>query len=173
MTVVAYDPYVSRGSEIALGVDRVESLKGLLAMSDVVSLHCPLTDETREMINATTIQQMKRDAILINTARGAIVEIPALLDALRNGEIAGAGIDVLPIEPPSRHDALAVAYRNRADPIVGERLIVTPHAAWSSPESVSDARRLAVETAMLYLREGKLRNLVNAPAGAGANDRTV
>ena len=166
MNVVAYDPYVSRGSEIAVGVDRVESLRGLLAVSDVVSLHCPLTDETREMINAVTIAQMKRDSILINTARGAVVEIRALLDALRKGEIAGAGIDVLPIEPPEKDDALAISYRNRADPIVGERLIVTPHAAWSSPESVSDARRLAVETAMLYLREGKLRNLVNAPSNA-------
>ena len=85
--------------------------------------------------------------------------------ALRNGEIAGAGIDVLPIEPPKRDDVVAMAYRP-TDPIVGERLIVTPHAAWSSPESVRDARRLAVETAMLYLREGKLRNLVNAPSGA-------
>jgi phosphoglycerate dehydrogenase-like enzyme len=118
------------------------------------------------MINAATIAQMKRDAILINTARGAIVDIRALVDALRNGEIAGAGIDVLPIEPPPRDDEFAIAYHDRADPIVGERLIVTPHAAWSSPESVSDARRLAVETAMLYLREGKLRNLVNAPLGA-------
>ena len=165
MTVVAYDPYVSRGSEIAVGVDRVESLKGLLAASDVVSLHCPLTDETREMINAVTVAQMKRDAILINTARGAIVDVRALLAALRNGEIAGAGIDVLPIEPPKRDDVVAMAY-GRTDPIVGERLIVTPHAAWSSPESVRDARQLAVETAMLYLREGKLRNLVNAPSGA-------
>ena len=95
MNVVAYDPYVSRGSEIAVGVDRVESLKSLLARSDVVSLHCPLTDETREMINAATLEQMKRDAILINTARGAIVDIRALIDALRNGDIAGAGIDVL------------------------------------------------------------------------------
>ena len=167
MNVVAFDPYVSRGSEISVGVDRVESLKELLAVSDVVSLHCPLTDETRDMINARTIKQMKRDAILINTARGAIVEIPALIDALRNGDIAGAGIDVLPVEPPPDDDVLAVAYRNRADPMVGERLIVTPHAAWSSPESVRDARRLAVETAMLYLREGKLRNLVNTPSGQG------
>src|SRR6202020_2612583 len=144
---------------------RRSGLEDLLAVSDVVSLHCPLTDETRKMINAATIAQMKRDAILINTARGAIVDIRALVDPLRNGAIAGAGLDVLPIEPPPRDDEFAIAYRNRADPIVGERLIVTPHAAWSSPESVSDARRLAVETAMLYLREGKLRNLVNAPLG--------
>jgi phosphoglycerate dehydrogenase-like enzyme len=171
MNVVAYDPWVSRGSEIAVGVDRVETLKNLLAVSDVVSLHCPLTDETREMINGATIRQMKRDAILINTARGAIVDMRALMDALRNGDIAGAGIDVLPIEPPPDGGALAIAYRNRADPIVGERLIVTPHAAWSSPESVSDARRLAVETAMLYLREGKLRNLVNGLSGSSSIDR--
>jgi D-3-phosphoglycerate dehydrogenase / 2-oxoglutarate reductase len=167
MNVVAYDPYVSRGTEIAVGVDRVESLKDLLAVSDVVSLHCPLTEETRDMINATTLALMKRDAILVNTARGAIVEIPSLIEALRAGTIGGAGIDVLPVEPPRQDGALAAIYRGRADKIVGERLIVTPHAAWSSPESVSDARRLAVETAMLYLREGKLRNLVNVPSGAG------
>ncbi|HVY19706.1 MAG TPA: C-terminal binding protein [Bauldia sp.] len=167
MNVVAYDPYVSRGSEIAVGVDRVESLKELLTVSDVVSIHCPLTDETRNMINARSLAQMKRDAILINTARGAIVDIPALVEALRAGTIAGAGVDVLPIEPPRDDDVLADAYRGRKDPMVGDRLIVTPHAAWSSPESVSDARRLAVETAMLYLRDGKLRNLVNVPSSAG------
>ena len=83
---------------------------------------------------------------------------------MRQGDIAGAGIDVLPVEPPREDDALAMAYRGRADPLVGDRLLITPHAAWSSPESVSDARRLAVETAMLYLREGRLRNLVNTPA---------
>jgi D-3-phosphoglycerate dehydrogenase / 2-oxoglutarate reductase len=166
MNVVAYDPYVARGLEIAVGVDRVESLKSLLALSDVVSLHCPLTDETRNMINATTLGQMKRDAILINTARGSIIDVAALLDALHRGDIGGAGIDVLPTEPPRADDLLAIAYRDRVDPLIGERLILTPHAAWSSPESVSDARRLSVETAMLYLREGKLRNLVNAPAKA-------
>lgn len=164
MNVVAYDPYVSRGAEIAVGVERVERLEALLQMSDAVSLHCPLTDETRNMINVSTLAAMNSNAVLINTARGAIVDIPALIDALRNGVIAGAGIDVLPGEPPQDSDAIAQAYRGRQDPIVGERLILTPHAAWSSPESVSDARRLAVETAMLYLREGRIRNLVNAPA---------
>ncbi len=164
MSVVAYDPYVSRGTEIALGVDRVETLKELLAASDVVSLHCPLTPETRDMIGAAELALMNNEAILINTARGAIVDIPALIQALRDGIIAGAGIDVLPVEPPRAGDAIAIAYRGGADPIVGERLIVTPHAAWSSKESVRDSRRLSVETAMLYLRENRLRNLVNAPA---------
>jgi len=161
MNVVAFDPYASRGTEIAVGVERRESLEALLEVGDVVSLHCPLTAETRDVINARTLAMMKSDAILINTARGGIVDIPALLDALRRGAIAGAGIDVLAVEPPAERDVLSLAYAGRSDPIVGERLIVTPHAAWSSPESVADARRLAVETAMLYLREGRLRNLVN------------
>jgi phosphoglycerate dehydrogenase-like enzyme len=116
------------------------------------------------MINAATLKAMRRDGILINTARGGIVDTDALVDALRRGVIAGAGIDVLPTEPPRADDALAMAYRGRADPMVGDRLLVTPHAAWSSPESVADARRLSVETAMLYLRDGKLRNLLNTPA---------
>jgi D-3-phosphoglycerate dehydrogenase len=163
MNVIAYDPYVSRGAEIALGVDRTDRLERLLSDADAVSLHCPLTDETRSMINATTLAAMNPHAILINTARGAIVDIPALVQALRDGVIAGAGIDVLPVEPPAADDVIAMAYRAANDPIIGERLIVTPHAAWSSPESVADARRLAVETAMLYLREGRLRNLVNNP----------
>lgn len=164
MNVLAYDPLVSRGTEIALGVERRDSLAEVLAISDVVSIHCPLTPETRQMINATTLRQMKHEAILINTARGGIVDTDALIEALRSGVIAGAGIDVLPTEPPKADDEMMRTYAGRSEPLIGDRLIVTPHAAWSSPESVADARRLAVETAMLYLRDGKLRNLVNAPA---------
>jgi D-3-phosphoglycerate dehydrogenase len=163
MRVVAYDPYVSRGTEIALGVERVESLAALLQQSDVASLHCPLTEETRMMINADTLRLMKRESILINTARGAIIDIPALIQALHLGVIAGAGIDVLPAEPPRLDQEIAQAYRDRTNSLVGNRLVLTPHAAWFSPQSAADARRLSVETAMLYLREGRLRNLINAP----------
>jgi phosphoglycerate dehydrogenase-like enzyme len=147
-----------------VGVERKESLAELLAASDVVSIHCPLTAETRGMINAETLKQMRPGAILINTARGAIVDTDAVLAALRTGTIAGAGLDVLPVEPPKPGDPLTAAYSSKLDGLAGDRLIVTPHAAWSSPESVADARRLAVETAMLYLRDRKLRNLVNTPA---------
>ncbi|ASM74850.1 MULTISPECIES: C-terminal binding protein [Roseobacteraceae] len=166
LNVVCYDPYVSRGTEIAVGVQRVESLRALLEVSDVVSLHCPLTDETRNMINAETLGLMKSNAILINTARGAIVDVPALLDALRGDVIAGAALDVLPVEPPAKDDPVSVAYAGRDDVLTGERLLLSPHAAWSSPESVADARRLAVETAMLCLNEGRIRNLVNTPKRA-------
>lgn len=163
LNVVCYDPHVSRGTEIAVGVQRVETLEALLKVADVVSLHCPLTDETRGMINADTLRLMKPGAIVINTARGAIVDVPALLEALRENVIAGAGLDVLPVEPPSPEDAISRAYAGQSDPLTGERLLLSPHAAWSSPESVADARRLAVETAMLRLRSGTIRNLVNQP----------
>ena len=161
MRVVAYDPYAPAGMEIAAGVERIDRLEALLQVADVVSLHCPLTDETCNLINARTLRQMKPDAILINTARGAVVDVPALLAALKAGVIAGAGIDVLPVEPPVANDAFASVYARLAENGLKDRLIVTPHAAWSSPESRADARRLSVETAMLYLREGRLRNLVN------------
>ena len=163
MRVAVYDPYVSPGTEIAVGVERVNTLNELLAQSDVVSLHTPLTDETLNMIDAVALSKMKRDAILINTARGAIIDIAALLDALDAGTIAGAGIDVLPVEPPSANDLVFAALGPLGRAANDGRLIITPHAAWSSPESRQDARRLSVETAMFYLREGRLRNLVNEP----------
>jgi phosphoglycerate dehydrogenase-like enzyme len=161
MTVVAYDPYAPAGAEIAIGVERLPSLAALLAASDVVSLHCPLTEETRGMIGAAELARMKPDALLINTARGGIVDVPALIVAIERRDIAGAGIDVLPVEPPRPEDAIVAAYANLFGSALEGRLLLTPHSAWSSPESAADARRLAVETAVLYLRQGRLRNLVN------------
>jgi phosphoglycerate dehydrogenase-like enzyme len=161
MNVVAYDPYLPRGAEIALGVERVESLSDLLRQSDIVSLHCPLTSETRELINQDTLSEMQAHAILINTARGGVIDIPALIRALKDNTIAGAGIDVLPMEPPSKGDEISRVYANFENSELDGRLIVTPHAAWASPESRADARRLSTETMMLYLQTGELRNLVN------------
>jgi phosphoglycerate dehydrogenase-like enzyme len=158
--VVAYDPYVSRGTEIAVGVERVESLEALLGVSDIVSLHCPLTPETKGLIDAAAFKAMKPGALFLNTARGPIVDIDALYQALRTGQVAGAALDVLPVEPPSTDEPLISDYLAQADWLKG-RLLLTPHGAWNSPESRHDARRLSIETVMLYLTEGKLRNLVN------------
>jgi len=168
MDIVAYDPYLPPGMEIALGVERVSSLDELLARSDVVSLHTPLTDETKNMIDGAALGKMKSDAVLINTARGAIVDTPALIAAIKSGTIAGAGLDVLPVEPPTADDPFSLAYSSLGGSKLDGRLIVTPHAAWSSPQSSGDARRLSVETAMMFLRGGQLRNLVNAEFLPGA-----
>jgi D-3-phosphoglycerate dehydrogenase len=158
--IVAYDPYVSRGTEIAVGVDRVESLEALLAVSDIVSLHCPLTPETTGLIDDAAFAAMKPGALLLNTARGPVVDLDALHRALRSGKVAGAALDVLPVEPPSTEEPLIRDYLAQVDWLQG-RLLLTPHGAWNSPESRHDARRLSTETMMQYLTEGKLRNLVN------------
>ena len=99
-------------------------LDDLLRQADIVSLHCPLTDATRGMINANSLGLMKQDAILINTARGALIDDAALADALLNGRIAGAGIDVLTEEPPTNGNILL--------DLDLPNLIVTPHIAWAS-----------------------------------------
>jgi glycerate dehydrogenase len=106
--------------------DRVE-LQQLLAMSDIVSLHCPLNDETRGLIGAAELALMKPDALLINTARGALVDGHALAAALRTGRLGGAGIDVLAQEPPRDDDPLL-------DPDI-PNLVVTPHVAWAAREA--------------------------------------
>ena len=109
------------------------SFGNLLAASDVISLHCPLNDETRNLFGADEFRAMKKSALLINTARGGLVDSQALADALANGEIAAAAIDVLPEEPPVDGDPLL--------DYAGENLIVTPHIAWAT----DDARQNAID----------------------------
>ncbi len=102
-------------------------LDEMLPRLDVLSLHCPLTAATRGLMNAARLARMKPDAVLINTARGALVDAPALADALRSGRLGGAGIDVLEREPPPADHPLL-------DPAI-PNLIVTPHVAWAARES--------------------------------------
>ncbi len=104
----------------------------LLQQADVISLHCPLTDDTRHIIDATALELMQQHAILINTARGALVDTAALAVALHNQRIGGAGIDVLAEEPPVSGDPL-LDYLNTEDS--PNNLIVTPHMAWGARES--------------------------------------
>ena len=100
----------------------------VLRSADVLSLHCPLTDETRHLINAGTLSQMKPDAFLINTARGGLIDEPALAEALRERVIGGAALDVLSSEPPPKDHPLL-------DPTL-PNLIVTPHVAWASQSAM-------------------------------------
>ena len=113
-----------RGAAAAAG--RMD-LDELLAQADIVSLHCPLTDSTRGLIGARELKLMKSDALLINTARGALVDGEALAAALKAGELGGAGIDVLPQEPPAKDDPLL------GSPV--PNLLVTPHIAWAAREA--------------------------------------
>lgn len=126
-------------------------LEELLPQVDVLSLHCPLTPETRNLIGARELGLMKRDAILINTARGGIVDEQALADALRAGRLGGAGFDVLTEEPPVRGNVLL-------DPDL-PNLIVTPHSAWASRETRQRLVDELVRNVQAYL-DGRPRNVV-------------
>src|SRR6056297_2186924 len=124
----------------------------VLTGADVLSLHCPLTAENRQLIGADELTRMKTDAVLINTARGGLVDTGALAAALANGTIAGAGIDVLPQEPPVDGDPL-LDYR-------GDNLILTPHTAWAARESRQRAIEELAANARAWLA-GEPRNRVN------------
>ena len=161
MQVAFYDPFLPNGAELGFGFTRARTLAELLALADVVTIHAPLTGETRAMINAQAVAAMKPGAYLINTARGPICDTAALRDGLKSGKLAAVGLDVLPNEPASPDDPLVAAWQSN-EPWVRGRLLLNPHAAFFSPDAFADLRRKAIETAYYYLRDGTLANCVNA-----------
>jgi glycerate dehydrogenase len=141
--------WLSQGIEIREEVLLV-SLELLLRESDVISLHCPLTEQTKHLINAQTLAQMKPTALLLNTARGAIVNEADLAVALNEGRLAGAGVDVLSVEPPPASNPLLRA----------KNCLITPHIAWASRPARARLMRLAAENLRSFLN-GQPRNVVN------------
>lgn len=158
--VVFYDPYVPDGRDKALGIRRAESVEELLRQSHVVSCHCPLTPETRHIINPDSIILMQPESILVNTARGAVVDPLAVVQGLEKGILAGAAIDVLEQEPPAADHPLVKAWRDPKHP-AHDRLILTPHAAFYSEEGLLDMRRKGSENCRRALMGTTLRNIVN------------
>jgi len=158
MDVVWYDPY-PEASETLPG-RRIEDLHELLATSDIVSLHCPLTAQTRGLIDAAALARIKPGAILINTSRGAVVDVNAAHDALKSGRLGGAAIDVFPSEPVDPDSPLVTAFRLQPSWASG-RIILSPHAAFYSPQSWREMREKAAATARDFLTKGWLRNCVN------------
>jgi D-3-phosphoglycerate dehydrogenase len=150
LRLMASDPYLSADVFPALGVEPV-GLDLLLRSADIISLHAPLTDETRGLIRKETLRQMKPTAILLNTSRGGVVMTEDLERALRERWIAGAGLDVFEDEPLPRDHGL----RNLP------RVLLTPHAAWYSEESERELRRRAARTAAQALRGELPATLVN------------
>ena len=131
------------------GIEPV-SLDRLFAESDIVSLHCPLTDATKGLVSAARLATMKRSAFLINTGRGPLVVEADLADALNHGIIAGAGLDVLSIEPPSASNPLLTA----------KNCIITPHIAWATKEARERLLKATVENVTAFL-SGSPKNVVN------------
>jgi len=158
--VVFHDPYLPNGTELALGVARAPTLDALMQQTDLLSIHAPLTRHTRGLIGRAQLERLPRDAVVVNTARGPILDIDALGDLLRSGHIAGAGLDVVPVEPPVEPvPELLRAYRARAPWLEG-RLIVTPHAAYWTPQAARDIRVKAVETMFAALLGDRPQNVI-------------
>jgi D-3-phosphoglycerate dehydrogenase len=141
MNVIAYDPYVSELEISGAGVEPV-GFGELLARSDYLSIHAPDNDETRHAIDTAALAQMKPTAVIINTARGPIIDEPALIAALRAGQIAGAGLDVLEVEPPAPDNPL----------LRMENVLVTPHVASATTRMRPETRRRVGREVSLVLR---------------------
>ena len=141
--------YSASGNSTCTDYERVE-LETLLKESDVLSIHCPLSDRTRNLINRDTLKLMKRNAILINVARGPVVNDADLAEALNNGTIAGAGLDVLGVEPMEKDNPLGLIKDSR-------KLLITPHMAWASVESRQRCFDEVFENIRAFM-EGRERN---------------
>ncbi len=160
MDVVFYDPYKEDGYEKAIGIRRAESLDALLAQASVLSLHCPLTEETSHLIDDQSLAKMPTGSYLINTARGGVVDSSAIPGAIASGQLAGAGIDVLEQEPPSPEDPLIAAWRDPAHP-AHDRVLINPHSAFYSEEGLMEMRVKGAEACRRALCGEPIRNIVN------------
>jgi D-3-phosphoglycerate dehydrogenase/C-terminal binding protein len=157
MKVVANDPYLADGYDKALGMPLLP-LDELLAVSDVVSVHTPLSPETTGIVGAPQLARMQPHAILVNTARGKCVDARAVAEALKAGKIGGAGLDVLPDEPPGAEDPIVLLWQQEDPPV---NLILTPHNAFYTEQSREEMRtKAALEVRRILLGE-KPRNPVN------------
>lgn len=148
--VIFHDPYLPNGADKAVGVTRAQTLDELLQVADVLSLHCPLNEETRHLIAERELALLKPGAFVVNTARGAIIKKAAILAALREGRLGGAGLDVIEDEPLRTPEEAATPH-----------LIATCHAAFCSVESKIEMRRTSARIALAAVTEGKLENVVN------------
>ncbi|HET6440618.1 MAG TPA: phosphoglycerate dehydrogenase [Anaeromyxobacter sp.] len=151
MRALAYDPFISADAASKLGVELVD-LETLWRESDVISLHVPLTEQTKNLINAEVLAKMKKGAVLVNCARGGIVDEKALAEALASGHLAGAAMDVFEKEPPPPDHPL----------LKFENFACTPHIGASTEEAQSAVAVAIAEQLVAYLKHGLVKNAVNA-----------
>jgi D-3-phosphoglycerate dehydrogenase len=149
--ILAYDPFLDEDFMKSRGVKKVQTIEDLLNVSDILSIHVPLTEETKGIINTDKLRKMKKGAVIVNTSRGGIVDQKALLELIKEGRISSAGLDVFEEEPI-----------NMSDPILQEeRIVLTPHVSYYSDEAL---KQVQVDTAqaVVDVLSGKIpRNLAN------------
>lgn len=160
MKVSFYDPYIPDGYDKVYRVSRKNSIKDLLKDLDAVSIHIPLTPETKHFVSEKFFSYLKNGAILINTSRGCIVDMISLEKALKSKKLKAAGLDVLEKEPPDRNNSLIKSWINN-ESWIKNRLIITPHAAFFCQESFWEMRNKAAKTVKSFLTKKVINNCVN------------
>ncbi|ETN41800.1 uncharacterized protein HMPREF1541_03737 [Cyphellophora europaea CBS 101466] len=144
--ILWYDPYKPNGTDKSLGMERTKDIKELFRRSTILSVHCPCTRDTRDMVGYDLLSLMPKGSILVNTARGEIVDLDGVERAMKEDIISGAGLDVLPEEPiPEPAHSLIQAYRRKEDWLMG-RMVLTCHSAFYSPGSFVDIRVKSAQT---------------------------
>jgi D-3-phosphoglycerate dehydrogenase len=155
-----YDPYVVRGQEKMLNSRRVECLDELLSESDIVSINCPLSDETKGLVDSDFLAKMKQGSSFVNTARGAIVsDVDVFYEPLQSGHLSNVSLDVIPFEPPGNAKIID-AWRNREAWLDG-RFILNPHTAYYSDRAYVEMRQKAALNAKRILDDLVPYNIVN------------
>jgi phosphoglycerate dehydrogenase-like enzyme len=158
--VMFFDPHLPNGVELGLGIQRAATLEELLSQTDTLSVHAPLTRHTRGMLGLKELSLLPKGAVVVNTARGPIIDIDALATLLKNGHLAGVGLDVVPVEPPVEPmPELIRAYRAREAWTLG-RLIITPHSAFYTPQAWDDIRSKSAETMRAALIGPRAQNVI-------------
>ena len=156
MNVIAYDPYISSEVIETMDIEGV-TLDELLARADYITVHTPMTSETRGILNAEAFRKMKRGVFILNCARGGIVNEADLVDAIKEGIVAGAALDVFSVEPPKDNPLLGLS-----------NVIATPHLGASTDEAQENVALAVADQVINYLLRGTIRNAVNAPNIDGA-----
>lgn len=165
MHVIAFDPYIPEERATALQIELVPDLEELYARADILSLHVPLTRETYHLIDRRAFEKMKPGVYLVNTARGAVIDEEALLEALNTGRVAGAALDTFSEEPPRSPILQAL--------IAHERVVAVPHLGGSTQEAQRLISRQIVQQLLDALRGRDFRNVVNLPFPEGVDYRTL
>jgi D-3-phosphoglycerate dehydrogenase / 2-oxoglutarate reductase len=152
MNVIGYDPYLSDENAKEIGIEKVD-LKNLFALSDIITIHTPITTETRNLINKDTIQMMKDGVRIMNSARGGIVNEADLYEALRSGKVAAAALDVFEKEPPENNPLMTL-----------DNVVCTPHLGAATEEAQENVATAIAEQVVDYLVHGVIRHAVNFPS---------
>jgi len=152
MNVIAYDPYIKKEKATSIGVELLENFEDLIKAADIITVHTPLTEETRNMISAKEIAKMKDGVYLINCARGGIINEKDLASALKSGKVAGAAIDVFSSEPPKEIELIGM-----------ENVVVTPHLGGNTTEAQRNVSEMICRQIINAVQQNIYENAVNLP----------